>query len=114
MDLAWGAGSLMKAAKASRAAKAAFAEGEAADAFVKGYKPSGGPGGAAGASTPIEPLLLDPPNIVVSKVQPLSVSQVIKDTNIDKARGLHSAMAAADTGSVAKADRKSTSMTYSH
>lgn len=45
----------------------------------------------------------DVPNTVVSKVQPTSVSQVLKDTNSDKFRSLHDVMAGDESGKVAEA-----------
>lgn len=45
----------------------------------------------------------DVPNVVVSQVQPVSVSQVLKDTNPDRFRGMHGAMAQDETGRVAEA-----------
>lgn len=108
-DLAFGAGVAIKGAKAIKAAKFAAADEAAGEAFVKGFKPNkpftGGPGNTATGADAAQftGRELTVPNIVVSKVQPTSVSQVLKDTNIDKFRGLHAAMAGDESGTVAKA-----------
>lgn len=109
-DLAFGAGTIAKALegakaiKAAKASRAAAAADEAAgEAFVRGA-PKNGPSGPSGASQGTSAgRELVVPNTIVSKVQPVSVSQVLKDTNPEQFRTLHTAMANDQSGKVADA-----------
>lgn len=108
-DLAFGMFSAAKAIKAVKIAKDASA---AEEAFLKGGprvppgsspKGSGGAPAASGGTSGGPGRGVSVPNTIITRVQPTSVSQVLKDTNPSKFRDLHAAMAADESGSVAEA-----------